>query len=112
VCGCIGISVERLTLVVVLQVQLQRRLVVRLPLLQYVGDIVVGLIRQKSAKEYQAYMSIYSIAVSAVPATSAATTTQKQQECITHIYESSFSASSMSRISMSSDGISESLCLV
>jgi len=105
--------VERLTLVVVLQVQLQRRLVVRLPLLQYVGDIVVGLIRQKSAKEYQAYMSIYSIAVSAVPATSAATTTtQKQQECITHIYESSFSASSMSRISMSSDGMRESLCLV
>jgi len=51
--------VERLTLVVVLQVQLQRRLVVRLPLLQYVGDIVVGLIRQKSAKEYQAYMYEY-----------------------------------------------------
>jgi len=47
---------KRLTLVVVLQVQLlQRRLIVRLPLLQYVGDIVVGLIRQKSAKEYQAY---------------------------------------------------------
>lgn len=112
-----SVCVERLTLVVVRQLWMQLqllRLIIRFPLLQYVGDIIVGLIRQKSVKKYEypkvPCMSIFSIDVP-VPVPSQQKQQQQQQQrqqqkqgCITHIYESSFSASSMSRISMSSNG--------